>query len=647
MLFSKIQDEFTFELLFRAAVSFILLALPVQTIAADKQALGPDFSVSNDQFSKEKKHYSPYVNSSYPNRVFWGDTHLHTSYSWDAGLVGNTLGPDEAYRFAKGEQVIASSGQPVKLIRPLDWLVVADHAESLGAAVMIERSDPEILKSEVGRKVHDLYKEGDIYGAFETWGFHAIIKGDDPLKNPQLTRTMWEEIIEHTENHYEPGKFTTFMGYEWSSSPEGNNLHRVVVMRDGANEVKRILPFAASESSDPEKLWEWMANYEEKVGGRVLAIPHNGNLSNGAMFSIETMGGKPIDKNYSERRARWEPLYEVTQMKGDGEAHPFLSPDDEFADYENWDKGNWAGERKRPDMLPYEYARGALKVGLQMEQKLGANPFKFGMVGATDSHTSLATTREENNFGKVSTMEPGSDRFSNQIVPDPEGAGTSTYEYETLASGLQGIWSIENSREALWDAMKRKETYATTGTRISVRIFAGWDFEEADVQRPDFAKNGYLGGVPMGGDLKSAPTAKEPRLIIRALRDPDGANLDRIQVIKGWLDSDSKMQERVFDVVCSDNRAVQNHSCEKPVGNTVDIKKATYANSIGDALLMGYWKDPDFNPEQRAFYYVRVLEIPTPRWTTYDAAFYGIDLPDSVPPDQQERAYTSPVWYTP
>jgi hypothetical protein len=298
-------------------------------------------------------------------------------------------------------------------------------------------------------------------------------------------------------------------------------------------------------------------------------------------------------------------------------------------------------------MLPHEYARSGLELGLQMEAELGANPFKFGMVGATDSHTSLSTTREDNYFGKVSVMEPGPDRFHKQIVPDPKGEGTGTFEFETIASGLQGIWSRENTREALWDAMKRKETYATTGSRITVRVFAGWGFQEADVLQPDFAKKGYLGGVPMGGNLASAPEGKSPRLMIRALRDPDGANLDRIQVVKGWLDSSGEVQERVYDVVCSDDRKIAERRCEKPVGDTVDVDTATYTNSIGDALLMGYWEDPEFDLQQRAFYYVRVLEIPTPRWTTYDAAFYKVDLPKGVPASQQDRAYTSPIWYTP
>ena len=617
----------------------VLLVLTVSSASAAEESQG---SIA------QAGAYSPYVGQTHPNRVYWGDSHLHTSYSWDAGLVGNTLGPDAAYRFAKGEQVTASSGQDVKLIRALDWLVVADHAESLGVAVLIERSDPAILESEVGRKTHDLYKKGDIYEAFETWGLNVIVGGNNPLTDESLTRSVWEEIIGYAETHNQPGAFTAFIGYEWSSAPQGNNLHRVVVMRDGEKEAKQVLPFPAYDSADPEDLWRWMAGYEQKTGGQVLAIPHNGNISNGVMFATETLSGAPIDRDYAERRAKWEPLYEITQMKGDGEAHPILSPTDEFADYENWDRGNWNGEVKTPEMLPNEYVRSALKIGLQMEQKLGVNPFKFGVVGATDAHTSLSTTREENNFGKVSLMEPSADRFKGQIIPDPDEVGTATYEFETIASGLQGIWSRENTRESLWDAMQRKETYATTGTRMTVRVFGGWDYDEADVQRPDFASTGYLRGVPMGGDLTAAPKSKAPRLMVRAMRDPDGANLDRTQVIKGWLDSKGELQEQIYDVACSDGRAISaDQRCEKAVGSTVDVAAASYTNSIGDVAQMAYWEDPDFDPKESAFYYVRVLEIPTPRWTTHDAAFFGVDRPPSVPAEQQERAYTSPIWYTP
>jgi hypothetical protein len=395
-----------------------------------------------------------------------------------------------------------------------------------------------------------------------------------------------------------------------------------------------------------------MAATEQKTGGRVLAIPHNGNLSLGLMFDDVTLTTKkPLDRDYAQRRMRWEPIYEVTQMKGDGEAHPVLSPNDEFADFETWDKGGFGTGVHTPDMLPREYAREALKRGLMYEDKLGVNPFKFGMVGSTDSHTSLSTTTADNFFGKVTPLEPSArpERFNEIItgrfVKDP---ARQQLAWQTSASGLAAVWATDNTREALWDAMARKEVYATTGTRLIVRVFAGYDFVADDVQRNDFAKYGYQKGVPMGGDLKAAPAGKAPALLIRALRDADGANLDRIQVIKGWLDAKGKTQEKVYDVAWSGDRKPDSKTAKlPPVGNTVNVADASYNNTIGAPLLFGYWKDPNFNPKERAFYYVRVIEIPTPRWTTYDAKFFGTKPPAQAPTAIQDRAYTSPVWYTP
>jgi hypothetical protein len=434
--------------------------------------------------------------------------------------------------------------------------------------------------------------------------------------------------------------------------PDLRNLHRNVIFRDGAAEARQVLPFSCFDSADPEKLWDYMEAYEKKTGGKALAIPHGGNLSQGLMFAVETMSGTPLDAAYAKRRMRWEPLYEVTQIKGDGEAHPSLSPNDEFADYYTWDKGDFGLNSKKPEMLPHEYARSALRIGLEQAAKLGANPFKFGMVGSTDSHTSLASTREENYFGKFAGAEPGSEhRFDDLISQDlRENADGSlnVYHWETLASGLAGVWARENTRAALWDAMARKEVYATTGTRMLVRVFAGWDFKPDEVQRPDFAPQGYQRGVPMGGDLKDAPEGARPKFMVRALRDVDGANLDRIQIIKGWVDADGKSHERIFDVAVSDDRKIDKDGrCRTPVGDTVDVPNASYTNTIGDAVLAGYWEDPTFDPEQRAFYYVRVLEIPTPSWIAYDEKIFGKRAPEKALRKQQERAYTSPIWYTP
>jgi hypothetical protein len=599
------------------------------------------------------KNYSPYPTQTFPNRVYFGDTHLHTSYSTDAGMIGNTLGPEEAYRFARGEQVTSSTGLPAKLGRPLDFLVVTDHAENLGLAPAIVESSPELLKNPWGRKEHDLVKKGDIdslTAAYMEW-MKVTAERNDPLKEQTaLTQTMWQRITAAAEKFNEPGRFTALIGFEWTSMPGGNNLHRNVIFRDAKDKADQIVPISSYDTQDPEKLWDWMADYEKKTGGRLLAIPHNGNLSNGLMFDDVTLTTrKPLDRDYAERRRRWEPLYEVTQMKGDGETHPALSTRDEFANFERWDKASFGPEPKTAAMLPREYAREALKRGLAYEAKLGVNPFKFGMVGSTDSHTSLSTTQEDNFFGKVVVLEPSADpiRFDEIIAGRPAPKGSQLYARQTSASGLAAVWARDNTREALWDAMARKEVYATTGTRLRVRVFGGFDFAARDLERSDFAEQGYQRGVPMGGDLKAAPAGKTPSFLVQVLRDPDGANLDRVQIVKGWLDASGKTQEKVYDIAWSGKRKPGKDGKLPAVGSTVNVKEASYSNTVGTPILAAYWRDPLFDARQRAFYYVRVLEIPTPRWTTFDAKFFSVALPKDVPASIQERAYTSPIWYTP
>jgi hypothetical protein len=633
----------------RAIACLIAIAL----LAGAAQAQQLDLSAEPEDISFGVKEYSPYLHRGYPQRVFFGDTHTHTSYSTDAGMIGCRLGPEEAYRFARGEMVVASGGVRARLLRPLDFLVVADHAENLGLAPMIAEANQDLLRTEFGREIFDLVQSGDYGAAYTLWG-SAMSAGKDPLAGQDaLTRSMWERITEAAEKYNQPGVFTAFIGFEWTSSPGGNNLHRNVVFRDGKDDADRVLPFSNYDSTDPEDLWRWMATYEDRTGGRMLTIPHNGNLSNGLMFDDVRLNGDPLDRAYAERRMRREPIYEITQIKGDGEAHPLLSPDDEFADYGTWDKGSFGPQPKTADMLPREYAREALKRGLAYEAKLGVNPFKFGVVGSTDTHTALATTQEDNFFGKATPAEPSASahRFNETITGyfQEEGGPDITIRHvQTLAAGLAAVWATDNTREAIFDGMERKEVYATTGTRITVRVFAGWNFEADDIHRPDFAELGYTRGVPMGGDLHSGPDGAAPTLVIRALRDPDGANLDRVQVIKGWLDGSGELEERIYDVAVSDGRAIgADGRCTTPVGDTVNVEEASFTNTIGDPMLFAYWRDPDFDPSERAFYYVRVLEISTPNWTTYDAAFFGVDLPKDVPASQQERAYTSPIWYTP
>jgi hypothetical protein len=624
-----------------------LIAALCAAPAIAQESGGLDAHITKDNVDVAKKSYSPFVDKAYPNRVFWGDTHLHTQNSPDAYLFGVRLSPDDALRFAKGEQVNATHGLPVKLVRPLDFLVVADHSEYLGLMPRLFEGDPQVLSTEYGRQVYDLAHEGDD-GPFQAAMvvINDISNNDEKMEVPELEASIWEGIAKTADRHNQPGAFTAFIGYEWTSLLSGNNLHRVVIFKDDAGKATRVVPFSSFDSPDPEKLWDYLAEYERSTGGNVLAIAHNGNLSNGMMFQLERISGGPLTREYAEERMRWEPLYEVTQIKGDGETHPFLSPNDEFADFGNWDKSNLNGSQAKEDwMLQYEYARSALKLGLQLEGELGVNPYKFGMIGSTDSHTGLATTREENFWGKHSGLEPEPNRVDHILA---KMGDVAMLGWEQLAGGLAAVWARENTRESLFEAMERKETYATTGSRISVRVFGGWDFNESEVERPDFAEQGYTRGVPMGGDLRSAPGGASPSFMIRAVRDPDGANLDRVQMVKGWLDSSGELQEQVYDVVVSDDRRIGDDGrCEQAVGSTVDIQNATYENSIGDAVQMGYWKDPDFDPAERAFYYVRVIEIPTPRWIVYDAKYFGDKVSEDMFPVAQERAYTSPIWYTP
>ncbi len=596
--------------------------------------------------------YSPYPAQDFPNQVLFGDTHLHSSYSTDAGMLGNTLGPDEAYRFAKGEAVVSSTGVPARLARPLDFLLVSDHAENLGLAPALAESNPELLATEWGRQLHEILAPGTVEALGEglnLW-LATIGTGDDPLAGTNFAATMWNRLTEAAERNNTPGSFTALIGFEWTSMPNGNNLHRVVMLRDNKDKADQIVPISAYDAEDPERLWDWMEAYEASTGGRILSIPHNGNVSNGLMFDDVTLTDRrPFDQNYADRRMRWEPVYEVTQIKGDGETHPALSPEDEFADFETWDTGSFGPDAKTPEMLPKEYAREAYKRGLAYEATLGANPFKFGMIGSTDSHTSLATTTEDNFFGKVAAVEPTADpiRFEEVIIGRAAGEEAWIHHWQASASGLAAVWARENTRTAIWDAFERKEVYATTGTRLRVRVFGGWDYAEGDLSRSNFAEYGYANGVPMGADLTNAPAGAAPNFLIRAVRDADGANLDRIQVIKGWLDANGETHELIYDVTCANGRTIEQRRCAQPVGNTVNVEEATFDNSIGDPVLQAWWTDEDFDPDQRAFYYVRVLEIPTPRWTTFDAKVFGVEIPEGAPTSIQERAYTSPIWYTP
>jgi len=644
------------------AAGLAIAGLLLTVVAAQQPASQPiatDIGTLDQKAAERvarKPLYSPYADRDFPTRPFFGDTHLHTSFSMDAGAFGARLGPKEAYRFARGEQLTSSTGQPVKLSRPLDFLVVADHSDNMGFFPDLFAGKPEVLANPTGRRWYDMIQSGkgaeaaiEIIVAFSQGTYPQAL-----MYNPgtRAYRGAWQETIAAAEQYNEPGRFTAFIGYEWTSNTSGNNLHRNVIFRDNGDKASQVEPFTTMPpmgSDNPRELWKWMAAYEQKTGGSVLAIPHNGNLSNGRMFPlVESFTGKPVDREYAEQRAKWERLYELTQTKGDGETHPFLSQVDEFANFERWDKGNLDGSAaKQKEMLEFEYARAALKNGLKLGEALGTNPYKFGLIGSTDSHTGLATAEEDNFFGKTAPQEPSPHRLTATFVDNPK-TGVKVMDWEVSSSGYAAVWARENTRTSLWDAMQRKETYATTGTRVVVRFFGGWEFEAKDAYNRLPAQVGYTKGVPMGGDLSNAPRGKAPTFLVAALKDPIGANLDRYQIVKGWLDKAGKLHEKVYDVAWSGGRKPDAKTGKVPlVGSTVDLAEATWTNTIGAPELIAVWKDPDFDPGQPAFYYGRVIEIPTPRWTAYDAKRFGVKPLPGTQMTVIERAYTSPIWYTP
>jgi len=600
------------------------------------------------------QEYSPHAFEEFPTQLLWGDLHVHSSFSFDANSAGNLrLEPSEAYRYARGEAVTANSGMTAKLEQPLDFLVVADHSEYMGLLPAVRREDPEALADPGVRALHESMKNpaGAGFGTVATLG-DRITDGVGPgLEYAGLRRNVWDAITRQADEANDPGRFTALIGFEWTSMPGGDNIHRVVVYRDDAEKAARRIPVSNFEGDKPEDLWAFMEAYESELGGRILAIPHNANMSNGRMFALTQSDGSPIDAAYAKRRARLEPLAEVTQYKGDGEAHPKLSPDDAFADFETWDFGNLHATKLYPKedwMLEFEYARSALKLGLGVEADVGTNPFQFGMIGSTDSHTSLAAGAEDDFWGKISVIEPGPRTWvANNAPISPDAKPPSPWDF--AASGYTGVWAQENTRESIFDALARREVYATTGSRITLRFFGGFDFDELDADRPNLARVGYAKGVPMGSELdgEQAGAAEEaPSFLIAAQKDPLGANLDRLQVVKGWRDADGALQEKVYDVAISEGRRSL-FGGVRDIVSTVDVATATYTNDVGTAELRAVFRDPDFDPAERAFYYARVIEIPTPRWNVYDTVRLGANLPETLPTEVQDRAYSSPIWYTP
>ena len=469
-----------------------------EPVAADDIGLmNPDATAT----AFPKRGFSPYAGRNYPTRVLWGDQHVHTGWSADAGAFGATLGPEEALRFARGEEVMSSLGEPAKLSRPLDWVAVTDHSDAAGVIFEIRDGNPDLMVDPLVKRWHDMMAGGQgVQAASEMIAAQSNDKVPPVMKDPRLAMTVWEKNTAIMEKYNEPGRFTAFIGYEWTSNAGGgDNLHRNVIYRDGKAKADAVLPMTTFDSENPEDLWKWMSAWEGRTGGSLLAIPHNGNLSNGKMFALNTFEGDPLTREWAETRARWEPMYEITQIKGDGETHPALSPNDEFANFEKWDAANLAGVPKAPGMIEREYARQALAEGLKLEAALGVNPFKFGFVSGTDTHTGLTTAEEDNFFGKHTGVEPSPHRWEHDVIKTPQ---VNVKGWQMAAAGYTGVWATENTREAIWDALKRKEAYSTTGPRMLVRFFGGWDFEPQDAQTRMPADAGYAKGVPMGGDLR-------------------------------------------------------------------------------------------------------------------------------------------------
>lgn len=623
-----------------AAVAFVLLT-------------GCDVDVDIDIDTEAEPEV---VGTAYPEQVFWGDTHLHTDNSVDAFGFGNRLDAEAALRFARGEQVTATKGEQAQLSRPLDFLVISDHSDAIGATKAIyEAPRVALLANEFLLRWHDMMHESEA-GSLQVTA--ELIDGaamgtlpeslTDEEEQTERTADLWQRHGEILEQYNEPGVFTAFMGYEYTPMPQGDNLHRVVMFRDGPEKATTVLPFSSlGPNGDPERLWQHMESYEQNTGGRMLAIPHNSNVSNGLMFAMERMDGSPIDLAYAQTRALREPIVEVTQIKGDSESHPFLSPNDEFASYgiAGWDSCNLSCTREMDDdSYAGSYAREALKRGLEIERTVGVNPYKFGMIGSTDSHTSLATADENNFFGKHTANE--ANVSGRATTPQNLGSREGRFGWHYLSSGYAAVWATSNTREAIFDAMVRREVYATTGPRMTVRFFGGFGLTEADTE--NLVESGYGKGVPMGGELAGGD-GEVPAFLISASMDPESARLDRIQVVKGWIDEDGETFETIYNVSWSDaeQRVMDDDGKVTPIANTVDLSTGTWNKDSGAPELMTWWQDPDFNAAQTAFYYVRVLEVPTPTWPVYDALKFGFTLPDDVIKVQQERAYTSPIWYSP
>ncbi len=582
--------------------------------------------------------------------VYFGDTHVHTGWSFDAGLDGATLSPTDAYRFAIGEEVTSNTGTKTRLKRPYDWFLISDHSDGMGTINEVIGGNAEMMENEILKRWNEAFASGEESAAAdaksEVINLQSTGKLPQQIMDPKWMNTAWNKTIDAAEAFYRPGEFTTFTAYEWTVNADGgDNLHRNIIYKEGGDQARDILPLTTFETEDTKKLWEWMASYEEKTGDKLLAIPHNGNMSNGRMYEEQQFDGSPMTREWAEMRVKYERLMELFQYKGQSEAHPYLSPDDEFADYELWDRGNLVLKPKESkDDYRYEYYREGLKSGMRIEQEIGVNPFMYGSNSGTDTHTGLSSVEESEFYGKFKTVEPNNtERWKFPLI---NGNNDAYMGWEMAASGIMGVWAESNTREDIWEAMYRRETFSTSGPRMKIRFFGGFGFNDSNLGA-EMVQSGYDGGVAMGSIIQGGSDGAPISFLIQAQKDPEGANLDRVQVIKGWVDANGVTQEKIFEVAWYGDRDLDAQGKLAPIGNTVDMTTGEYTNDIGDSEFTLSWTDPEFDPALPAFYYVRVLEIPTPRWTLFDKLRHNLDLPDEVPLVHQERGVSSPIWYKP
>lgn len=574
--------------------------------------------------------------------AYFGNLHVHTKWSFDAYINAAATGPEEAYKWAQGETIAGGGdGSTLTLKKPLDWYAVSDHAEYMGALPLMDDPNSMMSKHPLAADItgDDPAASFAAYGEISD-GIYTYQRRDSILGDTAFAADIWRQMVDIADKYYKPGKFTTFAAFEWTAAPGWRNLHRIVLFKDS----KKVsdAAFSAVDSSVPEELWKWMDN-QRSQGNELLAVPHNGNASDGLMFPIgESFGGSAINKEYTTTRMRNEPVYEILQIKGTSETHPDLSPNDEFANFEIWDytlaAGAIAPKNKRGG-----YVREALIRALKYDQEGNGNPFKYGFIGDSDTHNSYSPIEEDNYHGKFGFENDPKHRLDGPPGVDEKSANQVR---KFGSAGLAGVWAKANTREEIFDAIRRKETFATSGPRLKVRFFGGFNYPEDITGASNWVETAYANGVPMGGDITGA-NGKAPSFIIHAMKDPDGANLDRIQIIKGWVDAQGNQQEKIYNVALSGDRQVGADGSVPAVGNTVNAAEASYTNDIGDAELQTVWTDPDFDPSLYAVYYARVIEIPTPRWSTYDAKTLGREPRDDLPVSIQERAWSSPIWYTP